>query len=151
MTSLTHSTKPAKLNEIKRIWHLVDLKDKILGRTTPGIAKLLQGKHKPSYVPYLDVGDYVVAINAKYVVISGRKAQTKVYTRYSGYPGGLKVIPYEEMMKRNPTEIIKRAVSGMLPKNKLRDRRLSRLYIFKDENHPYIGKFQLTNSKDKVK
>jgi len=141
MTSLTHSTKPAKLNEIKRIWHLVDLKDKILGRTTPGIAKLLQGKHKPSYVPYLDVGDYVVAINAKYVVISGRKAQT----------GGLKVIPYEEMMKRNPTEIIKRAVSGMLPKNKLRDRRLSRLYIFKDENHPYIGKFQLTNSKDKVK
>lgn len=141
MVTGTHSTKSIKGSEIKREWTLIDLSGKIVGRIAPVIATLLQGKHKVNYVPYLDMGDNIVAINAKKVIITGRKAQTKEYTRYSGYPGGLKKISYQTMMEKNPTEIIKRAVSGMLPKNKLRDQRLKRLYIYANENHPYKDKF----------
>ncbi len=145
MVTGTHSTKSIKGSEIKREWTLIDLSGKIVGRIAPTIATILQGKHKINYAPYLDMGDNVVAINAKKVVITGRKAQTKEYTRYSGYPGGLKKVSYQTMMEKNPTEIIKRAVSGMLPKNKLRDQRLKRFFIFADENHPYGDK--ITNSK----
>lgn len=147
MVHLTHSTKSAKVQQIARKWVLVDLSGKVLGRVAPTIAQILQGKNKPTYVPYLDSGDNVVAINAKKVVITGKKAQTKVYTSYSGYPGGLKKVPYETMIRVNPTEVIKRAVAGMLPKNKLRDPRLQRLFIFADEKHPYQDKLKNLNSK----
>lgn len=140
MTQPTHSTKSIKGNEIKRDWILIDLSGKVVGRIAPTISSLLQGKHKTNYVTYLDMGDNVVAINARKIVITGRKAETKEYTSYSGYPGGLKKVSYQTMMQKNPTEIIKRAVSGMLPKNKLRDQRLKRFYIFADENHPYKDK-----------
>lgn len=145
MVGGTHSTKSIKGSEIKRGWTLIDLSGKVVGRIAPMIATLLQGKHKVNYVPYLDMGDNVVAINAKKVVITGRKAQTKEYTRYSGYPGGLKKISYQTMMEKNPAEIIKRAVSGMLPKNKLRDQRLKRLFVFADEKHPYKDKLKIKN------
>lgn len=140
MTQPTHSTKSIKGSEIKREWVLVDLSGKVVGRVAPTIATLLQGKHKVNYVPYLDMGDTVVAINAKKVIITGKKAETKEYTRYSGYPGGLRKISYQTMLDKNPTEIIRRAVSGMLPKNKLRDQRLKRFFIYADENHPYKDK-----------
>lgn len=145
MTNPTHSTKSIKGNEIKRDWILVDLSGKVVGRIAPTIATLLQGKHKVNYVPYLDMGDTVVAINAKKVVITGKKAQTKEYTRYSGYPGGLRKVSYQTMLDKNPTEIIRRAVSGMLPKNKLRDQRLKRFFIFADENHPYKDRINKLN------
>ena len=140
MNQLTHSTKPVKDKEIKRNWHLIDVKGKILGRVTCEIAKLLQGKQKSNYTTYLDSGDYVIIVNAKDIVISGKKARTKLYTRYSGYPGGLKTVRFEELLKVSPDKIIRHAVSGMLPKNKLRDRRLTRLYVFADEKHPYQDK-----------
>lgn len=143
MVHPTHSTKSIKGSEIKRDWILIDLSGKVVGRIAPTIATLLQGKHKVNYVPYLDMGDNVVAINAKKVVVTGRKAETKEYTRYSGYPGGLRKISYQTMMEKNPAEIIKRAVAGMLPKNKLRDQRMKRLYIFADENHPYKEKLKV--------
>lgn len=143
MTSPTHSTKSIKGSEIKRDWILIDLSGKVVGRIAPTIASLLQGKHKVNYVPYLDMGDTVVAINAKKIVITGRKSETKEYTRYSGYPGGLRKVSYQTMMEKNPAEIIKRAVSGMLPKNKLRDQRLKRLFVFADENHPYKEKLKV--------
>jgi large subunit ribosomal protein L13 len=101
------------------------------------IATVLMGKHKPIHDPAADVGDYVVVINARHVAVSGRKAEQKVYRKHSGYPGGLKEIPYQRMMERKPEEIIRRAVNGMLPKNKLRDRRMERLLIFPEGEHPY--------------
>lgn len=142
MVQLTQSTKPVKDKDLKRSWHLVDVKGKILGRMVSEIAKLLQGKHKRDYAPYLDSGDYVVVVNVKDVVLTGKKSKAKVYTRYSGYPGGLRKTTFEELLKKNPRQIIRRAVSGMLPKNKLRDKRLARLFIFPDEKHPYAEKLK---------
>lgn len=141
MKNLTQQTKPVKLKEIKTDWHLIDVSGRVLGRVAPEISRFLQGKNKVNYVPYLDTGDYVVVINAKKIVITGRKSQTKVYTSYSGYPGGLKTINFSSLLEKNPERIIKNAVSGMLPKNKFRDERLKRLFVFSDENHPYKDKF----------
>ena len=141
MKKLTKQTKPVKEKEIERGWHLIDVGGKVLGRVAPMIASLLQGKNKANYVPYLDMGDYVVVINASQVVVTGKKGETKIYTRYSGYPGGLKVLKYKDLLNDKPEFIIKHAVSGMLPKNKFRDRRLKRLFVFQDNNHPYQDKF----------
>lgn len=138
---LTQSTKPLREKDIKRHWHLIDASKKVLGRMTPHIVSLLMGKNKVNYVSYLDTGDYVVIVNAKNVVVTGKKAKQKVYTNYSGYPGGLRRRTFETVMSANPTEVIRRAVSGMLPKNKLRDRRLARLFIFAHDSHPYGDKF----------
>jgi large subunit ribosomal protein L13 len=142
MVNLTLSTKPVKAKEIKREWHLIDATDKIVGRLAPEIVKILQGKHKRNYVPNLDMGDYVVVINAKKVAFSGKKADQKIYTRYSGYPGGLKTVPLKKLLVEKPEEIIKHAVSGMLPKNKLRKKRLARLYVFPEDKHPFVDKFK---------
>ena len=141
MKNLSQQTKPVKLKEVKRVWHLVDLSGKVLGRMAPEIARFLQGKNKANYVSYLDTGDYVVAVNARRVVVTDKKSQTKVYTHYSGYPGGLKTVSFGSLLKKNPGFVIKNAVSGMLPKNKFRQERLKRLFIFADENHPYKDKF----------
>lgn len=134
-------TKPTRQVDIRREWHIVDLKGKILGRTSGNIAQLLVGKTKPYYVPNLDCGDHVVVINAKHVQVTGEKASQKTYEKYSGYPGGRKVKTYQQVMQENPIRIIHEAVSGMLPKNKLRDLMLKRLYIFPDENHTHKEKF----------
>lgn len=141
MVQLTKSTKPVKEKDIKRNWHILDMKGKVLGRSIPEVSRLLQGKQKANYVSYLDIGDYVVVINAKFVKVTGKKSKAKIYTSYSGYPGGLKKINFADLLVRKPNEVIRRAVSGMLPKNKLRDRRLARLFIFADEKHPYKDKF----------
>lgn len=143
MTNLTRITKPTKESQIKREWHLFDAKGKILGRLISKITQYLIGKHKTNYVPYLDMGDYVVVINAEKVKLTGKKEKTKIYTRYSGYPGGLKILTFEELKKKNPVLIIRHAVSGMLPKNKLRKKRLARLFVFAGEDHPYKDKFKL--------
>lgn len=134
-------TKPTTQSDIRRDWHLVDLKGKVLGRIAGNIAKLLQGKAKPYFVPYLDCGDYVVVVNAKLVEVTGKKSSQKTYEKYSGYPGGRKVKTYNQVKEEKPTRIILEAVSGMLPKNTLRDSMLKRLYISPDENHEYKNKF----------
>ncbi|MGB9706453.1 MAG: 50S ribosomal protein L13 [Microgenomates group bacterium] len=140
-------TKSTKKSEIKRTWHLVDAKDKILGRLATQVANLLMGKNKPYFVPHLDCGDYVVVINASQVKVSGKKAKEKKYYRHSGYPGGFKEITFSQQMAKDPRKIIWHAVAGMLPKNKLRDKRLTRLKIFVDENHPYQDKLKMKNEK----
>jgi len=140
-----------KKSEIKRAWHLVDAKGQILGRLATKIANLLIGKNKPYFVSHLDCGDYVVVINASQVRVSGRKAQQKKYYRYSGYPGGLKEITFSQQMAKDPIKIIRHAVEGMLPKNKLGDKRLARLKIFAGEEHQYKDKFKIQNSKSKIK
>ena len=126
---MTFKTRVTKAKEIKREWHLIDAQGQILGRMAVNIAALLMGKNKLSFVPYLDCGDYVVVINAAKVEVSGRKAEDKLYYRHSGYPGGFKKVPFSQQMAKDPTQIIRHAVEGMLPKNKLRDLMIKRLKI----------------------
>ncbi|KAK0447690.1 ribosomal protein L13 domain-containing protein [Armillaria borealis] len=113
-----------------RVWHQVDATDRILGKLAERIALVLMGKHKPIYDPSVDCGDYVIVTNCLKVKVTGRKPEQFLYRKHSMYPGGLKETPYKDMMVKKPEEIIRHAVSGMLPKNKLRERRLERLRIF---------------------
>ena len=122
--------KAAKASEIERNWHLLDAKGQILGRLSTRVATLLTGKEKPIWVPYLDLGDYVVVINAKEIAVTGKKETQKRYYRYSGYPSGLRSETLGQLRARRPEEIIRHAVVGMLPKNKLSDRMITRLYVF---------------------
>src|SRR5438128_1394480 len=135
-------TTPTKQSDIKRVWHLIDLKDKILGRTATEIAKLLMGKSKPQFVRHLDCGDHVVVINAAAVKVSGKKELQKTYYRYSGYPGGLTAETLEKMRVSKPEEIIRHAVKGMLPQNRLRDKMIARLSVFAGAEHSYAEKFK---------
>ena len=143
----THVTK---LKDIERGWHLVDLKDKILGREATKIATLLRGKNKPYFTPSFDCGDHVVVINAQKVRLTGKKEDQKVYRRYSNYPGGLRETSYRRMLEKRPNEVIRHAVRGMLPKNKLRSKMIKRLYVFSGEKHPYGDKLKVQSPKLKV-
>lgn len=134
-------TKPTRDKDITRDWHLIDVNSAILGRTATKVAALLMGKNKAYFAKNMDCGDYVVIVNAKMVKVTGSKEKNKVYTSYSGYSGGLKSARLEEVRAKKPTEILRHAVSGMLPKNKLRDQFLKRLYIFAEAEHPYADKF----------
>ncbi len=118
----------------------MDAKGKSLGRLTTQVVHLLMGKHKPYFSYHSDCGDFVLVVNAEKVKITGKKLTGKVYYRYTGYLGNLKEISLKELLVRKPTEVIKKAVWGMLPKNKLRKRRIARLKIFAGENHPYSRK-----------
>lgn len=144
-------TQATKAKEIIRKWHVIDVKDKILGRATTEIALLLMGKAKPYFVRHLDCGDYVVVVNAKDVQVTGKKETKKLYKNYSGYPGGLKTETYEKLHKRKPEEIIIHAVRGMLPQTRLRDTMLTRLFVFAEDKHPYEDKLKVQNPKLKEK
>lgn len=128
--------------DIKRDWYLIDLKGETLGRISTKIAHLLMGKSKPYFVRNLDCGDYVVVVNAKDVRVTGKKETQKKYYRYSGFPGGLSAEALQDLRKRRPTEIIKHAVSGMLPQNKLKSKMLKRLLVFAQSEHSYEEKFK---------
>ena len=142
-----YKTYQPSVEDIKRDWYLVDAKDKVLGRMATRVATLLIGKHKRVYVPHLDLGDFVVVVNATGVVVSGKKAQQKTYFRHSGYPGGLKAVTFRQLKEKDPTRIIEKAVYNMIPKNRLRSQRMNRLRVFVGEENPYKDKFQITNSK----
>jgi large subunit ribosomal protein L13 len=135
-------TKATKVSEIKREWHLIDIKDETLGRVASGIAQLLMGKSKANFVRNLDCGDYVVVINAKDVKTTGNKEKQKEYFRHSGYPGGFRRETLEKLRERKPEEVIRRAVSGMVPQNRLKASMLKRLYVFPTEVHTYKEKFE---------
>ncbi|HHF98746.1 MAG TPA: 50S ribosomal protein L13 [Candidatus Aerophobetes bacterium] len=126
-----------KKEEIVRKWYLVDAKDKILGRLATKIARILSGKDKPIYTPHIDTGDFVIVVNARKVRVTGRKEEGKIYYHHSGYPGGLKKETLAELREKKPEEIIRRAVKGMLPKNRLGRKMLKRLKVYPDENHPH--------------
>ena len=130
-------TYTAKASDIKREWHVIDASDKILGRLTTGVAKLLMGKHKPMFSPNLDTGDFVVVINADKIRVTGNKAKQKVYYRHSGYPGGLKSITFEKLMPTNPTRVIEHAVKGMLPPNRLGAKMFKKLRVYAGDTHPH--------------
>lgn len=128
--------------DVKRNWHLVNADDAVLGRMASKIAVLLMGKHKPTYATHIDMGDWVVVINAKDVKLTGRKAQQKVYQKHSGYPGGFKEIKFEKMISEQPEKVIRLAVSRMLPNNRLRSKRMARLKVFAGETDKYKDKLK---------
>lgn len=142
MLQQTRTTKITTEKQIERIWHEVNADNQIVGRIATQIATKLMGKSKLYFVKNLDCGDYVVVTNAKDVQVTGKKASQKIYTQYSGYPGGLQSETFASLKSRKPEEIIRRAVLGMLPKNKLRDSMMKRLYIYKDNEHPYKDKIR---------
>lgn len=129
--------------EIQRQWHLIDAQDKIMGRLASLIAHLLMGKNKPYYIPYLDCGDYVVVVNASKILLSGKKESDKKYFRHSGYPGGFRIKTAAELRAQKPEELIRHAVTGMLPKTKLGKLMLKKLFIYPGGEHPYKDKFEI--------
>lgn len=131
------STASFSAKNIKRKWHHIDAEDKILGRLATEVARLLMGKHKPEYVPFLDLGDFVVITNAAKVKVTGKKAEQKKYVRHSGYPGGLKVESFNRLNSRIPTRIVEHAVAGMLPKTKLGRQMIKKLKVFANGTNPY--------------
>ncbi len=140
-----------KVKEIKREWHLIDAKGKVLGRLATEIATFLIGKHKPTYSAHLDVGDYVVVVNSEKIELTGKKSLQKMYYSHSGYPGGFKEISFERMLREHPERIIENAVKGMLPDNKLRKDRVLRLKVVVGEKNPYLNKFEASSTKSQTK
>ena len=126
-----------KPSEIQRKWHLIDAEGKTLGRLSTEIAKLLRGKHKVTFTPHVDGGDYVVVINADKIEVTGKKRDNKVYRHHTGYIGNLKEINFKKLQEKKPEEIIRLSVSGMLPKNKLRAPMMKRLRIFAGSEHTH--------------
>ena len=125
--------------DIKREWFLVDATDQTLGRLASDVANILRGKHKPTYAPHMDGGDFVVIVNAEKVAVTGNKAVQKVYYRHSGYPGGLSELPFERMQERYPERIIETAVRGMVPKNRLGRQVLTKLKVYAGSEHPHTA------------
>lgn len=141
MNMINNTTKALKQSEVERQWHIFDARGRVLGRMAGEIAQLLVGKGKPNYSPHIDMGDYVVVINASEVMVTGRKPKQKKYYRFTGYIGNMKEISFEQLMKRDPVKVVRMAVSGMLPKNKLKNSRLRKLKVYAGDNHPYADKF----------
>ena len=132
-------TTMAKEATIERKWYVVDAEGLTLGRLASEVATVLRGKHKPTFTPHVDCGDYVVVVNASKVVLTGKKLDQKYYRYHTGYVGGLKEISYREMMEKKPEEVVAHAVSGMLPKNKLRARMMTRLRVFAGAEHTHAA------------
>jgi large subunit ribosomal protein L13 len=130
----TYSAKPG---EISREWYLVDAEGKTLGRLATLIADRLRGKGKPAYTPHVDSGDFVIVVNAEKIAVTGKKLDEKMYYRHSGYPGGLKERTLRVQLERQPTEVIRKAVKGMLPKNRLARQQLTKLKVYAGPEHPH--------------
>src|SRR6187431_2914420 len=130
-------TWTAKPGEVERTWYLVDAEGKTLGRLATQIADTLRGKGKPEYTPHVDSGDFVVVVNAEKIHVTGNKLDQKMYHRHSGYPGGLRSRTLREQLDRRPTEVIRKAVKGMLPKNKLASAQIGKLKIYAGPEHPH--------------
>jgi large subunit ribosomal protein L13 len=127
----------AKPGEVTREWYLVDAEGQTLGRLATRIADTLRGKNKPQYTPHVDTGDFVIVVNADKIAVTGNKLDQKRYYRHSGYPGGLRSRTLREQLERRPTEVLRSAVKGMLPKNKLAARQITKLKIYAGPEHPH--------------
>ena len=136
---MTTGSKPqwTRASDLKPEWHVIDAEGRTLGRLSSEIAVLLQGKHRPFYVPNLNTGDYVIVVNAEKVRVTGKKLEQKKYYRHSGYPGGLKEETLSQLLERTPTRAVKHAVKGMLPKNSVGRQMLSRLKLYAGSEHPH--------------
>jgi large subunit ribosomal protein L13 len=132
----TYSAKPG---EIERVWYVVDAESKTLGRLATQIAEVLRGKGKAAYTPHVDTGDFVIVVNAEKIHVTGKKRSDKRYYRHSGYPGGLRWRSFAEMQSRRPEEVLRKAVKGMLPKNRLASAQLNKLKIYAGPEHPHAA------------
>ncbi len=132
-------TYSAKQSDIKEKWIVVDAKDAVLGRLASNIAARLRGKHNPLFTPHVDSGDWVVVVNADKIVLTGRKWQKKIYYRHSGYIGGLKMITAQKLMEKRPEDLIRFAVKGMLPKNRLGRKLFKKLKVYSGDQHPHAA------------
>ena len=130
-------TYQATSQDRERDWHVVDAEGKTLGRLATQIADVLRGKRKPTYTPHVDVGDFVVVVNAEKVVVTGNKREQKRYWRHSGYPGGIRSRTLGELLERRPEEVLRRAVKGMLPRNRLARQQITKLKIYAGPDHPH--------------
>ena len=132
-------TVSIKKEQIERDWYIVDASNKKLGRLASNVAQIIRGKHKPFFTPNLDMGDFVVIINAEKVVLSGNKKDQKEYWRHTGYPGGQKTVSFKAMQEKYPERIITSAVKGMLPHNKLGRKLFTHLKVYSGNNHPHLS------------
>ena len=130
-------TYQATKEELDRKWYLVNAEGKVLGRLSTELAKILKGKNKPIYTPHLDTGDFVIVVNAGKVTLTGKKLKDKIYYHHTGYPGGIKQMNAEKLLAKKPTEMIRMAVKGMLPKNSLGRQMIRKLKIYAGPNHPH--------------
>ncbi|MFI7481719.1 50S ribosomal protein L13 [Kocuria sp. M1R5S2] len=130
----TYTPKPG---DIQRQWHVIDATDVVLGRLASQTATLLRGKHKPTFAPHVDAGDFVIIVNAEKVALTGAKLEKKRAYRHSGYPGGLKSTTYAELLEKNPVRAVEKAIRGMLPKNKLAAQQMSKLKVYAGPEHPH--------------
>jgi len=132
-------TFSATPSTIKQGWYLIDAKDRVLGRLATEIASRLRGKHKPDYTPHMDTGDYIVVINASQIRVTGNKPTDKIYYSHSGYPGGIKSIPFADLIKKHPERVIERAVKGMLPRGPLGRAMFRKLKIYPGPDHKHAS------------
>jgi large subunit ribosomal protein L13 len=135
-TVRTYTPKPG---DVERTWHVIDATDVVLGRLATQVATLLRGKHKATFAPHMDNGDFVIVINADKVALTGNKRETKLAYRHSGYPGGLRSVTYAELLEKRPERAIEKAVRGMLPKNSLAAQQLSKLKVYTGSEHPHAA------------
>ena len=131
------TTKVAKKEEVVRDWYVVNVEDKVLGRVATEIASILRGKNKPTYTPSVDTGDFVIVLNAEKIALTGNKLADKTYYSHSGFPGGIKSVTAGKLLEKKPEDVLKKAVKGMLPKNKLARHMLSKLKIYAGSEHPH--------------
>ena len=132
---MNNTTYSVKKNEIERKWYIIDAEDKVLGRVATEAARLLRGKHKPTYTPHMDVGDHVIILNCSKVVLTGKKLDQKIYRHHSGYIGGMKETPAAVMLEKNPEKAMTLAVKGMLPHNSLGRKMATKLRVFAGSEH----------------
>ena len=137
-------TQVAKKEDVTRDWYLVDVENQVLGRVATQIANVLRGKTKPTFTPTVDTGDFVIVINAEKIALTGNKLADKVYYSHSGFPGGIKSITAGKLLEKKPEDVIKKAVKGMLPKNKLARHMLSKLKIYTGASHPHKAQLPKT-------
>ncbi len=139
MKSRSYSTKTVNGNEVKRDWYIVDAEGKTLGRMTSKIAAVLRGKHKPTFTPNTDCGDFVIVINSAKVRMTGKKMTDRFLVRYTGYPGGQRLTAPKELIDKNANKLIEHAVKGMLPKSSLGDKLFSKLFVYEGAEHPHLA------------
>ncbi len=132
----TYTPKPG---DVERTWHVIDATDVVLGRLATHVATLLRGKHKATFAPHVDTGDFVIVINADKVALTGNKRETKLAYRHSGYPGGLRAVPYSQLLETRPERAVEKAVRGMLPKTSLSRQQMGKLKVYAGPEHPHAA------------
>ncbi len=139
LANLMHPTKSLRSVDVERAWYVLDAKDQVLGRLATRVATILRGKHKPSYTPHVDGGDFVIIVNAQNVKLTGRKLEQKTYWRHSGYPGGIRSVTAGRLLETHPERVLEAAVKGMLPKGPLGRQMIRKLKVYAKAEHPHAA------------